>query len=179
MTSVLRYTASNKNLPTPEGVVILTYSSDGNDLVVPLTFNKETSVLDFDFNTGFTAATSIQASTTAYLRGQSFGANQNVLAIGPNFIEWLQTTGGADVGTVEVWELPVVCRANQLQINEEPNSVQAMDTSSTPFSFDQSWGTPTDKYFSTYLFKKPLVVRYLNAGTLEYRVFTTQFSPQT
>jgi hypothetical protein len=179
MSSLLRYIASNKELPTPEGLVVLTYSLAGDDVVVPLTFNKKTSILDFDYNTGFTASTSISGSTTAYVRGQAFGANQNVLGIGPNIISWLETTGGADAGTVEVYELPIVCRVNQLQINQEPNSVNAMATSSTPFSFEQSEGDSVNSYFGTYIFKKPLVVRYLNGGSIQYRVFTTQFSPQT
>jgi hypothetical protein len=179
MSSVLRYTASNKELPTPEGLVVLTYNSGGNDVVVPFKFNKQTSILDFDFDSGFTASTSISGSTTAYVRGQSFGANQNVLGIGPNIISWLETTASADAGTVEVYELPIVCRVNQLQINEEPNLVNAMDTSSTPFSFEQSEGDSTNFYFGTYIFKKPLVVRYLVSGSIQYRVFTTQFSAQT
>jgi hypothetical protein len=179
MSSVLRYTASNKELPTPDGLVVLTYSLAGDDVVVPLKFNKQSSVLDFDFETGFTASTSINSSTTAYVRGQSFGANQNVLGIGPNLISWLETTGGADAGTVEVYELPIVCRVNQLQINQEPNSVNAMSTSSLPFSFEQSEGTSANSYFGTYIFKKPLVVRYLNGGSIQYRVFTTQTSFQT
>jgi hypothetical protein len=179
MSSVLRYTASNKELPTPDGLVVLTYSSGGNQVVVPFKFNKQTSVLDFDFDSGFTASTIISSTTTAYVRGQSFGANQNVLGIGPNIIAWLESRGGADAGTVEVYELPIVCRVNQLQINDEPNSVNAMTTSSTPFSFEQSEGNSTNFYFGTYIFKKPLVVRYLSSGSIQYRVFTTQFSPQT
>ncbi len=179
MTSVISYTASNKELPNPEGLVVLTYSFNGDDVVVPLTYNKRTSVLDFDFDSGFTASTSIQSSTTAYVRGQTFGSNQNVLGIGPNIIAWLETTGGADAGTVEVYELPVVCRVNQLQINQEPNSVNAMDTSPEPFTFNQSQGDTTNYYYGTYIFKKPLVVRYLNGGSIQYRIFTTQSSPQT
>jgi hypothetical protein len=179
MSSVISYTASNKELPTPVGLVVLTYFVNGDDIVVPFKFNKQTSILDFDFDSGFTASTSISSSTTAYVRGQSFGGNQKVLGIGPNIISWLETTASADVGTVEVYELPVVCRVNQLQINQEPNSVNAMATSSLPFSFEQSAGNSTNFYFGTYIFKKPLVVRYLVSGSIQYRVFTTQFSPQT
>lgn len=180
MKSVISYTASQRNLPNPDGLVVLTYFDvNNNDVVVPIVYNKRTLVIDFDFSSGFDASTSIGSSQTAFVRGQSFGSDQLVLGIGPNIISWLETSGSADAGTVQVYELPIVCRVNQLEINQEPNNVNAMRTSSTPFSFDQAAGSPTNNYYSTYVFRKPLVVQYLNSGTLEYRIFTTQWSPQT
>lgn len=180
MTSVIRYTASQKSLPNPDGLQVLVYSSGGDDLVVPFTFDKRTLTLDFDFNSGFTAGTSIN-SDTIYVRGQNYGADQLVLGIGPNMISWMETTGNATPGSVQVYELPVVCRVNQLDTNNDPDNVNCTSTSSTPFIFNQSAGTETNKYYATYVFKKPLVLQYINSGSsqVEYRIFTTQWTFQT
>lgn len=42
MSSVLSYTASQKNLPNPDGLQVLVYEDlSGNDVVVPFTFDKK------------------------------------------------------------------------------------------------------------------------------------------
>lgn len=113
------------------------------------------------------------------MRGQNYGANQNVLGIGPNIISWMETSGSADVGSVQVYELPVVCRVNQLDVQNDPDNVNCTQSSSTPYFFDKSAGGETNKYYGTYVFKKPLILQYLNGGSIEYRIFTTQWTFQT
>jgi hypothetical protein len=54
-----------------------------------------------------------------------------------------------------------------------------MFESTSEISFEQSAGTAANNYFTTYLFKKPLVLKYTKSGITNYRCFTTQFTYQT
>ena len=114
-----------------------------------------------------------------YIRGSNNAAIRFVDKIGPNFISWLQNNEGIDVGSITVHEKPIVFRANLLLPNREPNNDHSMFESTNPISFEQSAGTSANNYFTTYLFKKPLVLKYKKAGITYYRTFTTQFGSQT
>jgi hypothetical protein len=114
-----------------------------------------------------------------YIRGSNNAAIRFVDKIGPNFISWLQTNEGVDVGSITVHERPIVFRANLLLPTREPNNDHSMFESTAPISFEQSAGTAANKYFTTFLFKKPLVLKYKKSGITYYRTFTTQFGSQT
>jgi len=114
-----------------------------------------------------------------YVRGSNNVAIRYVDKIGPNFKAWMETNEGVDVGSISVFEKPVVFRANLLLPNREPNNDHAMFESTGPLSFEQSPGTAANNYFTTFLFKKPLVLKYKKSGVTYYRTFTTQFTYQT
>jgi hypothetical protein len=175
MSSVTRHFANNTTLPKPFGVVTITY---GDKQVVPLTYNKNTGVLDFDFSGDFAADTSIDINT-AYVQGASFGALRMVNDIGPNIVAWCEDQAGADAGSVVIHEKPIVVRSNQIAVGREPNSDEAMEESSDPFDFEKASGSADNKFNATFLFMKPLVVKYTKTGTVYYRMFNTQFSGQT
>ena len=184
MTSVLRSVCSNSSLDTLS-VVMLTYPldpqnlSDSIYLPVPFTYNKQNGVLDFIFNSVFSSSTDIENGETVYLRPNSLGAIHKVNGIGPNMVAWLEDNVGVDQGSVSVTELPVVVRVNAINVAFQPNNDNAMKESTTEISFEKASGTNAEHYYSTYLFKKPLVVKYKKNGTTYYRMFTTQISPQT
>jgi len=140
---------------------------------------KKNATLDFVFANGFDVNADINRTTTMYVRGSNNGAIRLVDKIGPNFISWMQTNEGVDVGSISVYEKPIVFRANLLLPSREPNTDHSMFESTQPISLDQSSGTEANKYFTTFLFKKPLVLKYTKSGITYYRCFTTQFSPQT
>lgn len=188
MTSVGRYTASNLNLPNPMGAVMLTYnitpeSENATYLPVPITYDKTTGKIDFDFSTGFSSSTTIDSNETVYLRSNNLSAIHNVTGIGPNMIAWLENEGGADAGSVTVYEKPVVVRVNATAVPRDPNGDGAMEESTDEISFEKSSGSSANNFYATYLFKKPLVVKYTkpveDVTTVHYRMFTTQLSPQT
>jgi len=171
--------SSNNSLPNPGAVVALVYGGNP-DKPVPFTYDRVTGTLDFDFSTGFTNNTTISRNTTMYIRGSSLSAIHNVRAIGPNIVDWLVTKGYADVGTVALYETPIVVRANLVAYgNGEPNDDNTMIESETPWNFNEASGDSTTEYFSTFLFKKPLIVTYTKTGTRKYRLFNTQFDGQT
>jgi hypothetical protein len=174
MSSVLTTIASNVVLPQPASVVTISY--DG----LPIQFALDKNgTLDFVFSNGFNVNADINRSTTMYVRGSNNSAIRLVNNIGPNFISWLETNEGVDVGSVTIYEKPIVFRTNLLLPNREPNSDQAMFESTEQITFDQSYGDEANKYFTTFLFKKPLVLKYTKSGITYYRCFTTQFTYQT
>jgi len=177
MTSVIRQFSNNSRLPDPFPAVALIY---GDYQAVPLTYDKLTGVLDFDFSSGFSASTDIHTNDSIYFRGCSLNAILPVSDIGPNMVAWLEGGEvGADSGSVKVVEKPIVVRANQVALGRDPNSDDVMEESDVPFDFDKASGTVTSSYNATYLFKKPLVVEYTVASVKKYRMFNTQFEGNT
>jgi hypothetical protein len=174
MSSLLRTVSSNIGLPQPGSVVTISYNG------LPIQFSHDRrGTLDFVFANGFDVNADINRTTTMYVRGSNNAAIRFVDKIGPNFTSWMETNEGVDVGSISVYEKPIVFRANLLLPNREPNNDHAMFESTGPLSFEQSPGTDSNKYFTTYLFKKPLVLRYKKSGITYYRTFTTQFTYQT
>ena len=153
MSSTFRTVASNVVLPLPGSVVTLSYNG------LPIQFSHDRNgTLDFIFANGFTVDSDISRTTTLYIRGSNYGAIRSVDKIGPNFLSWLVTNEGVDAGTITIHENPIVFRANLLMQGREPNNDHAMFESTNQLSFERSPGSATNQYFSTYLFKKPLVL---------------------
>ena len=175
MSSVLRTTASNVVLPQPEGVITISY----NGIPIQFSYDKKNGTLDFIFANGFDVNADINRSTTFYFRGSNKAAIRLVDKIGPNFISWMETNEGVDVGSISLYEKPIVFYTNLLLPNREPNDDHAMFESTSEISFVKSAGDEENNYFSTFLFKSPLVLKYTKSGITYYRCFTTQFSPQT
>jgi hypothetical protein len=179
MSSVTRSFANNTRLPYPFPVHVMTYGDGGDyNQVVPLTYDKKTGVLDFDFSGTFSANEEIFGNT-AYVQGASFNAVRQVTDIGPNIVDWCETTGGADEGSVVIHEKPIIVRTNQIAIGREPNSSGTMSESDTPFDFEYASGNAANNFNATFLFKKPLVVKYTEASVVKYRMFNSQFEGNT
>jgi hypothetical protein len=187
MTSLLRFKISGQSLPKPSNVVTPTYYSDGNDIAVPFTFNKQGGILDFDFSGDFSASTSISSNNTIFVQGSSFTALRVVNKLGPNFIAWCEDSNNnldgsaADTGSVVLHNTPVVVRANQLAIDLEPNSINSFEAGiDNPVNFELSAGSDTtNNYYTTYLFRTPLVIEYKVGGVKKYAIFNTQFEGNT
>jgi len=175
MSSAFRTTASNVELPQPGSVITISY----NGLPIQFSYDKKNATLDFVFANGFDVNADINRTTTMYIRGSNNGAIRLVDKIGPNFISWMQTNEGVDVGSISIHEKPIVFRANLLLAEREPNNDHAMFESTSEISFLKSPGNQENNYFATFLFKRPLVLKYTKSGITYYRCFTTQFSPQT
>ena len=175
MTSILRTFSSNVALQKAEGVVTISY----NGIPIQFSYDRRTSTLDFIFANGFDVNADLNRTTTIYIRGSNKGGIHLVDKIGPNFISWMETNEGVDVGSISVHEKPIVFSANLLLQNREPNNDHAMFESTSEISFVKSPGDQANNYFATFLFKSPLVLKYTKSGITYYRCFTTQFSPQT
>lgn len=177
MTSITRFKISGEALSKPMTVIHPTYSSYGDDAPIPLTFNKRGNILDLDFGANFTATTPVTDHVAIYVQGSTFSALHMVMALGPNFLSWATNNLGADAGSVSMYQNPVVVRANALQIDLDPNSVNSWGTAITiPPNFQSAAGSPAlNSYYSTYLFRTPLVLQYTVGGATRYAVMNTQF----
>lgn len=174
MSSTLATLRGRSDLPIPNGAVVLAYNDGTNDVPVPFTYNN--GVLDMDFSSGFTKNTSVNTNESLYLR-YSVGALHLVTSIGPNFITWMENEGGADAGSVSIYENAIVIRANGIQLDSDANSNPTYGTSSNPYNFTQASGTlANNNYYSTYLFQKALVLKYTTDDGIntEYAYFNTQ-----
>lgn len=178
MSSVTRNYAVDSRLPDPASYVMLSYTGeDGNDAPYPWRFNKQTQVIDLEFINGFNSG--IDTNTQPFfVRGQTPRAAHNVLGLGSNFVAWMEDSAGADVGSVVMTENPILCSANVVSPNTNPNS--SLSSSSTDLiSFESSAGSLVSDYLKTMIFLKPLVVRYTVSGVTTYRYFTNNFEGNT
>ena len=174
MSSAIRTVSSNAFLPLPGNVITISYNG------VPIEFSHDKNgKLDFVFSNGFNVNADLNRTTTFYIKASNYGAIRSVTKLGPNIISWLETNEGVDVGTVTLYEKPIVFRANLLLPGREPNNDHSMFESTNQISFEQSPGNDSNRYYKTFLFKKPMVLKYKKAGITYYRSFTTQFSGQT
>jgi len=178
MTSVHRTYGMGSRLPQPADFVMCSYSApDGNEAPFPWRFNKHTLAIDLEFVNGFDASTELN-DNPLYVRGQSLRAAHNVLALGPNFVEWMENSVGADAGSVVMTERPIICDANVVCPSQNPNN-GGSNSSTDPISFESSAGPLVSDYLKTMIFLKPLVVRYKVSGTTTYRYFTNNFEGNT
>jgi hypothetical protein len=152
------------------------YNDGTNDVPIPFTYNRAGGILDVEFSTTFTTSSSIQSNETIYIMGSTFSDNCLVKSLGDNIKTWLENRLSADAGSVELYGTnPIVVKAIQLQPQLDPNSVGSYRSSLTsPVDFGYISGLPENNYNSTYLFKRPLVVKYLSSGTPRYAILASQ-----
>lgn len=178
MSSVHRNYALGSRQPHPASYVVCSYTTpDSYDAPFPWRFNKQTQTIDLEYVNGFNETTSLN-DTPLYMRGHSLRSNHNVLGLGSNFIRWVENSLNADVGSVTMTERPIICDANMVCINQDPNS-GGTNSSSDPITFEQSAGTAESGYLKTMVFLKPLVIRYTISGSPNYRYFTNNFEGNT
>lgn len=178
MTSVIRSTTIGRSLPATAQFVPMTFTNtSGYDQPFPWRYDKKTQFLDLEFVDGFTASTETN-DNDLFFRGQDFSASSLVLGLGPNFIEWCQSSLSADAGTVKLYEAPIIVKANMVAPNTNPNngSTEEFDY---PVSFESSAGTVAGKYCRTLIFMKPMVIKYKRSGTQYYRWFNQNFEGNT
>jgi hypothetical protein len=178
MSSVLRSYATGSRLPDPAEYVMCVYDDANGDLApFPWRFNKQTQVIDLEFINGFDASTSL-IEDSIYIRGNSTRGEHNVLGLGANFVAWMETSQGADAGSVVMTERPIISAANAVAPNVDPDS-SASASRNEPISFESSAGPLSSGYLKTMIFLKPLVIRYTVSGTTTYRYFTNNFEGNT
>lgn len=178
MSSIHRTYALGSRLPHPANFVMCSYSGpDGYNTPFPWRFNKQTQAIDLEFVNGFDASTGLN-DNSLYIRGQSFRAAHNVMALGSNFIAWMENGGGADAGSVVMTERPILCDANMVCPGQSPND-GGSNESTQPISFDLAAGPLVSNYLKTMIFLKPLVIRYTIDGDTKYRYFANNFEGNT
>ena len=181
MTSVIRSFALGRSLPATAQFVMANFTnSSGYDQPFPWRFNNRTEAIDLDFVDGFTVSTSLN-DDDMFFRGQNFGGISLVQRLGPNFVAWCEDGSGAisaDVGTVKLYEAPIVVNANMVAPGMTPN-IAASQESTDPISFESAAGSAEGQYCKTLIFMKPMVISYKRSGTQYYRWFNQNFEGNT
>ena len=181
--SVLRFSPPGSVLPMPANVVTPTYNNGSNEVPVPFTFNKQTGIIDIDFTTGFTSGTEINNNNTLYIRSPSYSALSLVRGIGSNIKAWFENSNYADavVGSVTMFKAPIIIPANAQMVDLEPNSINSFEYNLFETPVFESSGTVANNFYGTYLFREPLVIRYIvkNTESIRYAIFNTQFEGNT
>jgi hypothetical protein len=181
MSSVSRAVPSTGTLPYPNNVVTPLYDDGSNNgAPVPFTLTRS-GVFDMDFSSGFDTSKSIITNSSTYIRGSSLNALRTVVDIGPNIKAWFVSQESADsADTVTLYKAPVVVKTNILATDLDPNSIDCYDAGfTTPPDFSVAYGDDANNYYSTYLFRTPMVIKYFVSGTANYAIFNTQYEGNT
>ena len=176
MSSVITSFPHNSTLPRPGIASHPTYSDSNNDYIaLPFTYDKRTSTLDVQFNSQFTSTTNINNQGTIYISYSKSTAPRLVLAIGNNLKSVLEEEFNADAGSISMVENPIVLRAVQVAKDLQPDSVGPIEAD---LLIQPNYEVASNV---TYLFRKPLVVRYTqNSGAdVRYGVLASQFEGNT
>lgn len=178
MSSTLRSHFNGRSLPGAAGFVPAYFTnSAGYSQPFPWRFNRNTQAIDLEYVDGFTNSTSL-SDDDMFFRGQQFGGLHVVHALGPKFVEWCETELTADVGTVTLYEAPVVVNANMVAPNQSPNNGESQEQTYA-ISFESAAGTEAGQYCKTLIFMKPMVITFLRSGTRYYRWFNQNFEGNT
>jgi hypothetical protein len=171
--------------------------SGGSTIDLPLPFTLINGVLDINVN----QSSSIQRFVTngtqpdprANIQGKAFGGTKLVTSFGSNMITYLrnwiddvESIGSAYTGPLVLYIQPVMAK---IQL-ANPSFV----LSDTPvFKRDESWGITTvppvsgeyiggganSNFFTTWIFKTPMTIRYVApGGELKYITMTSQFAEE-
>jgi hypothetical protein len=176
MTSVARSSTLGRSLPASAGFIPAYFTnSAGYSQPFPWRYNRSTQAIDLDFVDGFTVSTDL-SDDEMFFRGQNFGGLSLVQRLGPNFVAWCEANSSisADVGTVELYEAPIVVRANMVAPGMNPNNAESQE-STDPISFESAAGSVEGQYCKTLVFMKPMVIRYTRSETQYYRWFNQNF----
>lgn len=183
MSSVTARPPSMSRLPDPAQLVVNTYTdTEGNNAPIPWRYNKQTGAIDMEFVNGFSASTTINGSDNAhYFQGQTFGAIHLVLRLGPNFVQWCETTNDltADAGSVELVGQAIVAYGNLTSPSRSPNNDTFIFGLAEDPSLTIPAGPESSKYYKTLIFQKPLVIKYTVSGVVNYAYFSNNFEGNT
>ncbi len=174
MSSITRSHFSGRSLPSAAGFIPSSFTNTfGYNQAFPWRFDKRTQAIDLDFVDGFTTSTPLNHHPM-FFRGQQFGGLKVVERLGSNFIAWCENALNADVGTVALYEKPIVVPANMVTPNMDPDNADTQITAQ-PIHFESAAGTVAGQYCKTLVFMKPMVITYLENGTRYYRWFNQNF----
>jgi hypothetical protein len=183
MTSILARPPPTSRLPEPAQLVINTYTdTGGNSAPLPWRYNKQTSAIDFDFVNGFAANTTFSTNNAQYFQGQTFSAIHLVLQLGPNFIQWCETSSSllADAGSVVMIQQPIVAYGNLVAVNVGPNSTATFQGGLTENPLlTMPTGPVSSKYYKTLIFQRPLTIQYTVSGVTRFAFFGNNFEGNT
>jgi hypothetical protein len=185
MSSTLRYYNQIKPLTKLESLSTPSYKDNTlNGAVVPIPFSYHNGVLDINIQDDVPAliangTTPIQTANMTY-KAKEMGGTSTVFSLGPNLLAWVKNLvesinppygPGATFLGAEVQEGGVVTKA-QLTADLNPANTITFAGSDASYSIladkptgDQYvYGTTTNNYFTSWIFKTPVVIKIRKTG---------------
>jgi hypothetical protein len=173
----------------------------GKSIDIPIPFTAANGVLDINVSQSSVIQAFVDAGTApedyAEIQGKWFGGAKVITSFGPNmttylrnWINTIETIGAAYAGPLVLYIQPVMTR---VQLANPSFAINDSRPDGGPFQRDSSWGVTTEaptgteytgggtanKFFTTFIFKTPMTVRYVApAGGFKYITMTSQFAEQ-
>ena len=179
--------------PSYEDTVIVT----GQTIRLPIPFTVANQVLDINVNQSSVIQTVVTNGTEptdqSSLQGKAFGGASLIISLGANmttylrnWINGIETLGAAYTGPLVLFIQPFMTKVQMA-------SPSFGIGNAGPFERDRSWGIttqapvsteyisggPADNYYTAWIFKTPMTVRYVTAaGAFKYITMTSQFAEE-
>ena len=195
MTSILSSYAAAKSPPTKFfDIVTGAYSENiivgGYDIPIPFTFIN--GILDINVNQSADVQTFVTNGNTPLnsvnFQGKVMGGAYLVNFLGSNVSDWLRKLienqeglGGAYTGPLDIYVKPVMTK---IQLAAPAQGVGPLNdesvwgiTTEAPASDGFIGGDSTNNFFTCFVFKTPMTIRYEITGVgYKYFTMTSQFS---
>ena len=178
--------------PSYEDTSIVT----GETINMPIPFIVVNGVLDINVNQSAVIQSFVNNGTEpeqyANIQGKAFGGARLVTSFGPNmttylcnWIDQIETLGAAYTGPLVLYIQPAMTKVQLANPNFAINNEGPFQrdsswgiTTEAPVSTEYIGGDPVNKYFTAWIFKTPMTVRYAVAGGFKYITMTSQFAEE-
>jgi hypothetical protein len=199
MSSVYRTLAGTDKPPTKFSALITpSYNDDtlvsGQTVELPIPFTVANQVLDINVNQSADIQTFVNNGTSpqnqSNIQGKAFGGASLVTSFGTNMTSYLQnwidtieSLGSPYAGPLVLYIQPFMSKVQLINPSFALPSGAFQDsrswgiTTEAPVSTEYTGGTSANNYYTAWIFKTPMTVRYVTAaGDFKYINMTSQFS---
>jgi hypothetical protein len=201
MTSVLSAFAEIHKLPTKFFALITPSYEDsiivpGETMDIPIPFVVVNQVLDINVNQSSDVQLFVDNGNEpleySNLQAKAAGGASLIKSLGPNMTTYLrnwinsvETLGTAYTGSLVIHIQPFMTKVQMVNPSLGINGEGAFQrdsswgiTTEAPVSGEYIGGGPANNYFTAWVFKTPMTIRYEVAGGYKYITMTTQFAEQ-
>jgi hypothetical protein len=202
MSSVHRTFAKIDKPPTKFSALITPTYDDGTlvsgvTIEMPIPFTVVNGVLDINVNQSATIQTFVNNGTSprneANIQGKAFGGARVVTSFGSNMTTYLRNW----INTLEssisaAYTGPLVLYIQPLMTKVQLANPAFAVPDAGPFERDRSWGisteapvsteytggSPSNNYYTAWIFKTPMTIEYVIGGVSKYITMTSQFAEE-
>ena len=178
--------------PSYDDAVIVT----GESIRLPIPFTVVNQVLDINVDQSSDIQTVVTNGTEpddqSSLQGKAFGGASLIISFGANMTTYLrnwinniESLGAAYTGPLVLYIQPFMIKVQMADPSFGINSSGAFRrdrswgiTTEPPISGEYIGGSPTNNYFTAWIFKTPMTIQYEVAGGYKYITMTSQFAEE-
>lgn len=167
----------------------------GQTIQLPIPFTVVNQVLDINVNQSDDIQTFVNDGTTpedySDLQAKAFGGASLIESFGPNMTTYLrnlikgeESLGAAYTGPIVIYVRPVMTKVQMADpVFGQSGGVFVRDgswgfTTQPPASAEYTGGGSANNFFTAWVFKTPITIKYEVTGGYKYLTMSTQFSEQ-